>query len=88
MRGRVFALLDRREFETRFRGWATELAGLARKEVVAIDGKLLRGSHEQSKDLAAITMVSAWTNEAHMVLGQLKVETGTKVIVTVPKLGT
>ena len=84
--GRVFALLDAREFQTRFMAWAGEIAKLAPQEVIAIDGKALRGSHDRYLGKAAITMVSAWASETRLVLGQIAVEAGTNEIATVPKL--
>lgn len=68
--GRVFAVLDAREFQTRFMAWAGDIARLAPREVIAIDGKTLRGSHDRYLGKAAITMVSAWASETRLVLGQ------------------
>ncbi len=84
--GRVFALLDAREFQTRFMAWAGEIAKLMPREVIAIDGKTLRGSHDRYLGKAAITMVSAWASETRLVLGQIAVEAGTNEIATAPKL--
>jgi hypothetical protein len=42
-------------------------------EVVAIDGKSLLGSYDRKSQLKALHMVSAWSNEHRLVLGQTKV---------------
>lgn len=51
--GRVFSLLDASVFEECFTGWAHSLPvlteGQLRREVIAIDGKTSRGSHNRRK---------------------------------------
>lgn len=84
--GRVFALLDARAFQARFRVWAGQVARLKLGEVVAVDGKTLRRSHDHYKEKDAIAMVSAWASEARLVLGQHSVEAGTNEVATVPLL--
>src|SRR5713226_1733336 len=57
--GRVFARLDREEFKRCFLDWVRAVAGEAAAQVVAIDGKTLRRSHDGA-DQPALHMVSAW----------------------------
>src|SRR5919201_1555685 len=57
---RVFLLLDPLEFEHAFLHWVQALARLAELEVVAVDGKTLRRSHDGLLGKNAIHMVSAW----------------------------
>ncbi len=47
---------------------------LTEGEVVAVDGKQLRRSHDAPAGKAAIHMVSAWATSNHLVLGQRKVD--------------
>jgi hypothetical protein len=56
---RVFSALDPEELEKGFVAWVASIAKLTTGEVVAIDGKALRGTQESGKK-AIVHMVSAW----------------------------
>jgi len=56
---RVFSALDPEELEKGFAAWVSSIAKLTAGEVVAIDGKALRGTREPGKK-AMVPMVSAW----------------------------
>ena len=67
--GRLFGLLDRREFEKCFRRWVgSVLPNLAPGSVVAVDGKASRRSKLSGKQ--ALHLVSAFATGARLVLGQ------------------
>lgn len=68
---RFFRYLDPNAMEKCFITWTKSLAKKV-KGVVAIDGKTLRGSREETSNLAAIHMVSAFAAENELILGQLK----------------
>jgi hypothetical protein len=70
--GRVFAWLDPQEFQNGFLSWIEAIRELTAGQVVAIDGKRLRRSHDGRLGRAAIHMVSAWASANRLVLGQLK----------------
>jgi len=55
-------------------------------EIVAIDGKTLRGSVEIAAGKSGIHMVSAWANAAQLVLGQVKVDDRSNEITAIPAL--
>jgi predicted transposase YbfD/YdcC len=55
-------------------------------EVVAIDGKTLRRSHDRANGKEPIHMVSAWARENGLVLGQIKVEDKSNEITAIPEL--
>jgi hypothetical protein len=55
-------------------------------QVIAIDGKVLRRSHDKGIDKAAIDMVSAWASANHLVLGQVKVDEKSNEITAIPQL--
>ena len=57
---RVFRRLDPEQFQTCFIMWMAALQRLTDGEVVAVDGKRLRRSHDAAGGKAAIHMVSAW----------------------------
>ena len=87
---RVFSALDPEELEKGFVAWVSSIAKLTAGEVVAIDGKTLRGASEPSKTgpdkKAIVHMVSAWANTNCLVLGQRKVDEKSNEITAIPKL--
>ncbi len=82
---RVFAALDPEEMEKGFVAWVSSIARLTAGEVVAIDGKALRGTRETGKK-TLVHMVSAWAESNGLVLGQRKVEEKSNEITAIPKL--
>jgi predicted transposase YbfD/YdcC len=53
-------------------------------EIVAIDGKTLRRSHDRAKGLAALHLVSAWASANRVVLGQVATEAKSNEITAIP----
>ena len=84
--GRVFALLDPRQFSECFTNWTQGLRQSFAAEIVAIDGKTLRRSHDRAKGREPIHMVSAWARENGLVLGQRKVASKSNEITAIPEL--
>jgi predicted transposase YbfD/YdcC len=82
--GNVFAMIDTEQFSESFTHWMRDIATLSDNEVIAVDGKCLRGTKEGSK--SAIYMVSAWACENKCVLGQQVVDEKSNEITAVPKL--
>jgi predicted transposase YbfD/YdcC len=68
-----------------FMDWTRTVADLWKNEVIAIDGKILRGSRRSGKK-SIVRMVSAWAEKNHIVLGQVKVDEKSKEITAIPKL--
>ena len=56
------------------------------KFVVAIDGKRLKRSFDAADGKTAIHMISAWSCEHNMVLGQRKVDDTSNEITAIPEL--
>jgi len=83
---RVFERINPKEFEQCFRLWVQSLVEKLGVEVVAIDGKALRGSYDRKSQLKALHMVSAWSNEHRLVLGQTKVSEKSNEITAIPAL--
>lgn len=83
---RVFAKIDPREFKACFMQWVQAISQLTKGEVVAVDGKTLRRSHDQSNGKSAIHMVSAWACANGLVLGQIKTEEKSNEITAIPEL--
>jgi len=84
--GRVFALIDPEQFQQCFRGWIEGVAERVQGEVVALDGKQLRRSHDKGAGKEAIYMVSAWASANGLVLGQRKVDDKSNEITAIPAL--
>lgn len=83
---RVFSLLDPEHFCECFRHWTQSLRQALSQEIVAIDGKTARGSHDRIRGRKAIHVVSAWARENGLVLGQVKVEEKSNEITAIPEL--
>ncbi len=84
--GRVFALLDPDEFRHSFMEWVQAINTLTQGQVVAVDGKQLRGSADAANGRAAINLVSAWASGNQLVLGQVKVKENSNEITAIPEL--
>jgi len=84
--GRVFAKIKPDEFQKRFIEWVQAIERLTAGQVIAVDGKKLRCSYDQSAGKAAIYMVSAWATQNQLVLGQTKVADKSNEITAIPKL--
>lgn len=83
---RVFAALDAGEFQSCFMDWIEAVEELTEGQVIAVDGKTLRRSHDRSKGKKALQMVSAWASANGVVLGQRKVDGESNEITAVPEL--
>lgn len=84
--GRVFARLDPEQFRHSFLSWVQAVFEVSAGQVIAIDGKQLRRSHDKTLGKNAIRMVSAWATANHLVLGQVKVGRKSNEITAIPKL--
>jgi predicted transposase YbfD/YdcC len=84
--GRVFAALDPAAFEACFAGWVRAVAEATGGQVVAIDGKVARGSHDRGAGRAALDLVSAWASTNRLVLAQVAVAEGSNEIPAIPAL--
>lgn len=84
--GRVFAQLDPKEFQRCFLNWVRAVSKLTKGQVVAIDGKKLRRSHNRRLGTKALWMVSAWATANRLVLGQRKVKGKSNEIKAIPEL--
>lgn len=83
---RVMRKIDTKEFQACFIQWIQSLSEVTSDDVVAIDGKTLRRSHNHRDWIPAIHMVSAWSSENGLVLGQEKTAEKSNEITAIPKL--
>ncbi len=83
--GRVFARIDPEQFQHSFVAWVQALQQV-RPNVVAIDGKTHRRSHDRSNGKAALHLISAWAADNRLVLGQVAVDDKSNEITAIPQL--
>lgn len=69
---RVISSLDPKELNDSFVAWTKSIAELSDGEVVAIDGKCMRGSSDEGSGTYT-HIVSAWASANNLLLGQEKV---------------
>lgn len=84
--GRVFAQLAPEEFEKSFVSWIGVVYQKTEGEVVAIDGKTLRGSRRSSVGQSPLHLVSAWASSNRLLLGQVETDEKSNEIEAVPRL--
>jgi predicted transposase YbfD/YdcC len=84
--GRVFARLDPEQFRESFLSWVQAVFEVTGGQVIAIDGKELRRSHDKGLGKRAIRMISAWATANRIVLGQRKVGHRSSEVTAIPKL--
>ena len=84
--GKLFARIDAKCFEKCFIEWMQSLVTLTQGQVIAIDGKTLRGSASATNGKKAIHSVSAFASANQVVLGQLACEEKSNEITAIPAL--
>ena len=83
---RVLGFLDHQQLIKGFINWITKIKGLVTENVVAIDGKTMKGSHAKGKGVKALHVLSAYSCANGLSLGQLKVDGKTNEITVIPEL--
>lgn len=89
--GRLLATLKPQSFQECFRQWIGRLTEAdadeeTRKEHIAIDGKALRRSHDHRRNLGPLFLVSAWSVQRGISLGQLATADKSNEITAIPEL--
>ena len=82
----VLAQIDPEQFQNAFMSWIQAIYEVSKGQIIAIDGKKLRRSHDRASAKDAIHMVSAWASENRLVLGQRKVDDKSNEITAIPEL--
>lgn len=83
---RLFARLAPNEFCKYFTQWVQTLRKDIDNEVIAIDGKAVKGSAQKCKGISSLQYVSAYASENQLVLCQEVVDQKSNEITAVPKL--
>jgi predicted transposase YbfD/YdcC len=81
---RVFGLIQPSEFAACFQSWTQALRQTVAGELIAIDGKTLRGS--RAKTQGPLHLVNVWAASNRLVLAQLAVADKSNEITAVPLL--
>jgi hypothetical protein len=84
--GRVFRFLNPQAFQERFLEWVRGVGKPMAGEVIAMDGKQMRGAKQAPAGKEGLYMVSAWAVEHGIVLGQRKVDEKSNEITAIPEL--
>jgi predicted transposase YbfD/YdcC len=83
---RVFAALDPVQFQSCFLAWMHAVTAVLPTQVIAIDGKTVRGSHDRGTGKAAIHLVSAWASANRVILTQATVDEKSNEITALPEI--
>ncbi|TPE63079.1 ISAs1 family transposase [Shewanella sp. LC2] len=83
---RIIAKIDPEQFRQCFIDWMQAVHELTQGEVIAIDGKTLRGSYHREDRKSTIHMVNAFACANKVVLGQLKTAEKSNEITAIPEL--
>nr|WP_080729721.1 ISAs1 family transposase [Vibrio vulnificus] len=83
---RVMGMINPVALQRSFIAWMKDCHTLTDGEVIAIDGKTLRGSYDRSKGKGTIHMVNAFATANGMSIGQQKVDSKSNEITAIPKL--
>ena len=81
---RVFGLIDPTKFMDCFLAWTQSLREVIAGELVAVDGKTVRGSRVRGH--GPIHLVNVWAAHNRLILGQLKVADHSNEITALPPL--
>lgn len=84
--GDFFKRLEPDEFSKVFIKWVSQICNITEGELIAIDGKKLRGSYDNEDGKAAIHIINVWASENELVLGQKKVDSKSNEITAIPEL--
>ena len=67
---RVMAALAPQAFAACFRAWVGALASALRGEVIAVDGKAIKGAYAAASRTTPLYLVHVWATEQRLLLGQ------------------
>lgn len=84
--GKLFARIDVENFQEVFIKWINFISKFTDGEIIAIDGKTMRGSGDSNISNSAIHVVSAFAAKQNLCFGQTVVSKKSNEIVAIPKL--
>jgi predicted transposase YbfD/YdcC len=84
--GDLFARIKPEKFAQCFIRWVSMACGVPEQDLINIDGKTLRGSHDAANGKYAIHLIHAYASGAEILLGQLAVAEKSNEITAIPDL--
>jgi predicted transposase YbfD/YdcC len=81
---RVMCRIKSEEIEGCFMNWVRSIRKVYEREIIAIDGKTVRGHFKTGSK--ALHVVSAWATENRLVFGQVKTDEKSNEITAIPEL--
>lgn len=82
---RVVSCVSSGKFHECFINWMKECHSV-NKDIIAIDGKALRGTYDKSRRRGAINIISAFSTMSKVVPGQLKADKKNNEITVMPQM--
>ncbi len=83
---RVLCALEPREFEKCFRKWINDVAASFSGEVIALDGKSLRGAVDHAGSTSPLHLMQVWATKQRLVLAQRAVDGAAGEPAAIPEL--
>jgi predicted transposase YbfD/YdcC len=83
---RIISTVKPEAFRACFLTWMSAVHNITQGDVIAIDGKTLRGSYNRDDRSSTIHMISAYASANKLVLGQLKTDCKSNEITAIPEL--
>jgi len=83
---RIISGISGKGFQDCFQSWIKSVVIATDGEIISIDGKTHRRSHDKKSNKKALHMVSAWANKNNLVLGQVKTREKSNEITAIPEL--
>jgi hypothetical protein len=83
---RVFIRLQPDAIERCFMAWVSDLRQQVDQEIIAIDGKTVKGSFNSRTETSPLHLVSAWATENRLTLAQVKTQDKSNEITAIPCL--
>ncbi|MEN7549187.1 ISAs1 family transposase [Rapidithrix thailandica] len=82
--GDFYSRLAPEAFGRCFLHWIAEVCDMSEGELIALDGKTLRNSHDHTYKKTALHLISAWATRNQLVLRQAKVDGKSNEITAIP----
>ena len=83
---RVFIRLQPDAIEQCFMAWVRDLRQQVGQEIIAIDGKTVKGSFNSRTETSPLHLVSAWATENRLTLAQVRTQDKSNEITAIPCL--
>lgn len=83
---RVLTAIDGKNFELCFMRWAEVFRKIINGDILCIDGKTAKGSHNKTDKERAIHLLNVWSYKNGVVIGQQAIDKKTNEITAIPEM--